>query len=371
MKPRSDAQWMARCAPQVVDLRRLRGPLPKRILARLDWLLGHPDYGVREAAIRAAGRSRDVSLLPRLRRALHERAQSDYALQVAAAEALGELGHPSAIAPLLREAWQAELLNVRRAARRELDRLLAARALRGRRGFGPAHDRILNVNHECPPGSDSIHARQIDEQIRLTAATAPMLYGTPAFCRYAAGARPALEHAVDLLAPRAAAMAETARVLIERLATGMADRTPSAAQVFHRWWQAAADGVLLLPEWEEESFLAVGTGSCDRLARCLIALCRTRQIPGRLVIWYHANGKRQHVMAELFLDGQWRLRDPLLGLSWQSTAWDLLGRPNPTARASVVRPVPARRRELTELFAPPGMFSQAGIVPVDRMGIDP
>jgi len=364
MTRRSDAD----CVAELRDARRV---LPAWFGRRAKRLLGHPDYGVRQAAIEAVGRCGASKYVTLLSTALRERADRDYALQVAAARALGMIGD-LAVLPDLMEAWIGdELLNVRRVARREIDRVLSAHRLRGRQGFGDSHDRLLKENHPFAPGSDSVHARQIDEQVRLTEVTLPFLYDSPAFCRYCAGQRPVLERALEALLPRAARPLAVANRMLALLCRGMAHPTEGARWDFEAWWREAASGAVLEAEWEEEAILASGTGSCDAISRCFLALCRVRQIPGRLVIWYGAGGKRQHVMAELFLDGRWTVWDPALGLAWQRAARDIRADHTLVGKAKRVSPVSKRRREMIACYAAPEMFAQAGIVPIDRMGLDP
>ena len=65
---------------------------------------------------------------------------------------------------------------------------------------------------------------------------------------------------------------------------------------------------------EPQEILASGRGWCDQQANVLVQLARSIPADGRLVFLHDANGISPHSVAEVSLDGAWRVVDPLLGV---------------------------------------------------------
>lgn len=65
---------------------------------------------------------------------------------------------------------------------------------------------------------------------------------------------------------------------------------------------------------EPIEILASQRGWCDQQAAVFIQLARTLPLEGRLVFLQDGHGQSPHSMAELFLDGHWRVVDPFLGM---------------------------------------------------------
>ena len=66
---------------------------------------------------------------------------------------------------------------------------------------------------------------------------------------------------------------------------------------------------------ESQEILASGRGWCDQQANVFIQLARSVPLDGRLVFLHDATGESPHSIAEIYLDGAWRVVDPLLGVA--------------------------------------------------------
>lgn len=60
--------------------------------------------------------------------------------------------------------------------------------------------------------------------------------------------------------------------------------------------------------------LAAGRGWCDQRANVFIHLIRTLPLDARLVFLRDAQGRSPHSIAQVYLDGEWRVFDPVLGI---------------------------------------------------------
>jgi TolA-binding protein len=69
--------------------------------------------------------------------------------------------------------------------------------------------------------------------------------------------------------------------------------------------------------------LVRGIGWCDQDAWLLATLLAARDVPGRLVFLNSDSDGLAHTMAEVFIDGKWRLFDPLYGLVFRTPSGEL------------------------------------------------
>jgi hypothetical protein len=100
-----------------------------------------------------------------------------------------------------------------------------------------------------------------------------------------------------------------------------------------------------------------GIGWCDQDTWMLGTLLATREIPGRMVFLNSDDDKVAHTMAEVYLDGEWRLFDPLYGLVFRAVDGRLASLPEVSANLDLVRANPRvralpadARRKLEEFY---------------------
>lgn len=67
----------------------------------------------------------------------------------------------------------------------------------------------------------------------------------------------------------------------------------------------------------EDALIDSGVGWCNEQARVFIALCEVRELPGRLLFEFHANGISGHTVAEVCIDERWVFFDPTFNVTAQ------------------------------------------------------
>ena len=115
---------------------------------------------------------------------------------------------------------------------------------------------------------------------------------------------------------------------------------------------------------EPLELLAGGRGWCDQQANVFAQLARTIPLDVRLVFLRNAQGESPHSIAEVFLDGAWRVVDPFLGvLPWNdgrlATPEDLAANPSLFLQQDVEEMVRSNMSMTTaQLFRyPPTIFN--------------
>ena len=96
--------------------------------------------------------------------------------------------------------------------------------------------------------------------------------------------------------------------------------------------------------------LVRGIGWCDQDAWMLGTLLATRDIHGKIVFLEGQGGAPQHTVAEVLLDGEWRVFDPLYGLAFHRTYGDLSRDPSSAIAHPVVQALPPATRTQLEAF---------------------
>jgi hypothetical protein len=148
------------------------------------------------------------------------------------------------------------------------------------------------------------------------------------------------------------------RVTYHRLAAAIAADADSPERIAERTiayvWQTSYPGGGVVRDDTVLTNLVRGIGWCDQDVWTVGTLLATRGIPVRVVFVKDRHGASPHSMGEVFLDGKWRLVDPLLGIMFRrrdgapATIDDLSSDPAMIAEQPLIRalPTPARRRVL-------------------------
>jgi hypothetical protein len=68
-----------------------------------------------------------------------------------------------------------------------------------------------------------------------------------------------------------------------------------------------------------ETVIAHNIGACGGYTDVLLALAATQGIPGRVIGMYNYPPNNGHVVAELYIDGDWRMYDPTYGVYYTDT----------------------------------------------------
>lgn len=95
-----------------------------------------------------------------------------------------------------------------------------------------------------------------------------------------------------------------------------------------------------LGDVEPAIILGSGRGGCDQRANVLIQLMRPRSIDGRLVFLQDGNGRSPHSVAEFYIDGNWRVVDPTLGIPLYNSAGRLATREELVSNPNLFEQIP-------------------------------
>ena len=110
------------------------------------------------------------------------------------------------------------------------------------------------------------------------------------------------------------------RVTLQQIADRVTAGAPDRQTAVIRLMEYARDRVALPPanrpigDVKPLEILAAGRGFCDQRANVFIHLARTLPVDSRLVFLRDDKGRSPHSIAQVYLEGEWRIVDPVLGV---------------------------------------------------------